>query len=101
MIVVRNIFQMKFGQSGPAIELWKQAIELNKKLENGPTSARLLTDLAGGPFYTVVLEHTFDSLTHFENSVKLVLANAEWRAIYSKIVPMVESGRREILNVVG
>jgi hypothetical protein len=100
MIVVRDIFQLKFGMAGQAIELWKQAMEINRRLGYGG-SARMLTDLVGSPYYTVVLETTYESMWEFEEAIKKVLKNQDWRGIYSKIVPLTEKGRREILNVVG
>ncbi len=99
MILVRDIFQLKFGHSGAAVDLWKQAIAINRKLGYGNVTSRLLTDFAGGSYYTLVLETTFDSLAQFEKIFKDVLANAEWRAVYAKIIPLTESGRREILRV--
>jgi len=100
MIVVRDIFQLKFGQAGQAIELWKQVMEINRKLGYGGTS-RMLTDLVGSPYYTLVLETTYDSMGQMEEALQKVLKNQEWRGIYNKIVPLTEKGRREILNVVG
>ena len=99
MIVVRDIFQLKFGQAGQAIELWKQILEINRKLGYGGTS-RMLTDLVGSAYYTLVLESTYESMGEFEEAIKKVLKNQEWRGIYNKIVPLTERGRREILNVV-
>ncbi len=100
MIVVRDIFQLKFGQAGAAIELWKQVMEINRKLGYGGTS-RMLTDLVGPAYYTLVLETTYDSMGQMEEALQKVLKNQEWRGIYSKIIPLTEKGRREILNVVG
>jgi len=100
MIVVRDIFQLKFGQAGQAIELWKQVMEINRKLGYGGTS-RMLTDLVGPDYYTLVLESTYESMWEFETAIGKVLKNGEWRALYNKIVQLTEKGRREILNVVG
>jgi hypothetical protein len=61
----------------------------------------MLTDLVGSPYYTIVLETTYESMWEFEEAIKKVLKNQEWRALYNKIVPLTEKGRREILNVVG
>src|ERR1051325_2966081 len=61
MIVVRDIFQLKFGQAGQAIELWKQVMEINRKLGYGGTS-RMLTDLVGSPYYTLGLGTTYGSM---------------------------------------
>src|SRR5437870_917058 len=74
MIVVRDIFQLKFGLAGQAIELWKQILEINRKLGYGGT-ARMLTDLVGPAYYTLVLESTYASMGEFEEAIKRVLKN--------------------------
>ena len=99
MIVVRNVFQLKFGKSKEAMELWKEGLALAKRLGFGAKHSRVLTDLVG-QFYTVVFENTFDSLADFESSVKPVMSTPEWQAWYQKISALTESGHREIMNVV-
>jgi hypothetical protein len=98
MIVVRNIFQLKFGEAKKGTELWKEGLALVKK-GGFPGKSRLLTDLVGD-FYTVVFESTFESLSEFENSAKKLMSNAEWQTWYAKVTAITVSGRREILNVV-
>lgn len=98
MIVVRNVFRLKFGQAKPALAVWKEGGPLMKKL--GMSSAnRTLTDLVG-PSYTLVFENNFASLTDMENQMKTVMGNAEWRAWYDTFVPYVIEGYREVLNVI-
>ena len=97
MIVVRDVFRIKFGQTKEATALWKHVREINKKLGYGH-SMRMLTDFAGLHYYTLVLESTFDSMAEFEKAIGKVTANSKWRAIYQKIVPLTESGHREILR---
>src|SRR5205809_2730925 len=59
MFVVRDIFQLKFGQSKEATALWKQGVaQIASKAKGG---ARLLTDVAGAPYYTIILESTWES----------------------------------------
>jgi hypothetical protein len=99
MIVVRNVFRLKFGKARDAVELWKEGLALAKRLGFAAKSSRVLTDLVG-QFYTVVFETTFESLTDFENSVKPIMSNSEWQAWYQKVTAVTESGYREILNVV-
>jgi hypothetical protein len=99
MIVVRNVFKLKFGKAKEGVALWKEGIALGKKLGFTAKSLRLLTDLTG-PFYTVVFENTHDSLADFEGSAKTLMGNAEWQAWYGKISAITESGYREIFNVV-
>ena len=99
MIVVRNVFRLKFGKSKEALELWKEGLVLAKRLGFRAKSSRVLTDLVG-QFYTVVFETTFESLADFETSVKPIMSSAEWQAWYQKMTVLTESGYREIMNVV-
>ncbi len=96
MIVVRDIFRLKFGKSKEANPLWKQALGILK--ENG-FNARLLTDLAGTPYYTVVLESTYNSLADWENAHNSAGSSAEWKSLYAEIIALTETGHREILSV--
>ena len=61
MIVVRNVFQLKFGKAKEAVAAWKDGMALARKQGFAAKSMRVLTDLVG-PFYTLVFETTFDSL---------------------------------------
>lgn len=100
MVVIRDIFQVKFGLAKQATELWKQALAELRSAKPGPSTSRLLTDLAGPPFYTLIMESTFDSLSQWEQFHQSARTNASWRELYQKIVPLAEGGRREILTVV-
>jgi len=99
MIVVRNVFKIRFGKAKEAIQAWKEILLLAKKLGFGSKSNRLMTDLVGD-FYTVVFENEFASLADFENGAKGIMANPEWQAAYAKIVALTDSGYREIFNIV-
>ena len=99
MIVVRDIFRVKFGQAKEANALWRQALEVLKSGGFGMRGARLLSDLAGPAYYTVVLESTYDSLAQWEQAHTAAKDNAKWREIYQRIIPLIEDGRREILSV--
>ncbi len=97
MIVVRNVFRLKFGKAREAKELMRQGVTLAKSVGFAPD--RLLTDVSG-PFYTMVLENVFPSLSAFEESVGKGFANKAWEEWYEKFIPLVEEGHREIFNVV-
>jgi len=99
MIVVRNVFQVKFGKASDAVALWKEGLALSKRIGFNAKSSRVLTDLVG-QFYTVVFENTFDSLSEFESAAKNVMANSEWKSWYTKVAAITESGHREIMNIV-
>jgi hypothetical protein len=96
MIVVRNVFQLKFGKAKDAKTLIKENQELMKKHNHAPS--RFMTDLTG-EFYTLVMESTYENLTAFEKSSQDVMGAKEFGEWYNKFVPLVESGRREIFNL--
>jgi len=99
MIVVRNVFRLRFGKAKEAVELWKEGLALASRLGFRAKTSRVLTDSVG-QFYTVVFETTFESLTDFENSVKPIMSNSEWQAWYQRLSVITESGYREIMNIV-
>ena len=97
MILVRDIFQLKFGKAKEAKALWKEAEKLAKQFGSGPE--RALTDLTG-PYYTFVMEGLFENLAAYEQSMKDTMGEKEWSAWYQKFVPLIESGRLEIFTIV-
>ena len=96
MIVVRNVFHLRFGKAKQAKALLKKGFTIARRLGMGPD--RVLSDLTG-TFYTIVLENSFPSLAAFEKSMAKSFGNKEWEAWYRKFVPLVESGHREIFTV--
>jgi len=100
MIVVRDIFRLKFGQAKDATSLWKQAMGLMQRSGLGTRGLRLLTDLAGPSYYTIVLESSYDSLAQWEQAHQSAKDNKEFREIYQKLLPLTEDGRREIMQVI-
>ncbi len=99
MIVVRSIFRLKFGKTREAVALFLEGMALMKHKGSGRAPSRLLTDLVSS-FYTIVFEQTFESLTDFENSARKNMADEDWKAWYQKLLPLVESGHREIFTIV-
>ncbi len=100
MIVVRDVFQMKFGKSREALDLWKEGQELISRADGTNREFRMLTDMIGGHFYTLVLEAEYESLTAYEAAISKIMGNGDWKKWYQKFVPLAESGSREIYNVV-
>lgn len=100
MILVRNVFRLKFGQAREAVATWKEGMAIAERAGVGRGRQRLLTDLAGPEFYTLVLEGTYDSLADFEQSAKKLMAAPEWQAWYPRVTALSLGGHREILNIV-
>jgi hypothetical protein len=100
MVVIRNVFHLKFGKAREAVALFKEGIAIQKRIGAGTNSSmRLLTDVTG-PFYTVVLELSVPSLSAFETEAPRLMGDKDWQANYQKIGALVESGYREIFTVV-
>jgi hypothetical protein len=100
MIVIRNVFRLRFGKAREAVALFKEGIAIQKRVGAGQEfSTRLLTDVTG-PFYTVVLEVTVSNLAAFEGYAPRMMGDKDWQANYQKIAPLVESGYREVFTLV-
>jgi hypothetical protein len=100
MMVIRNVFRLKFGKAREAVPLFKEGIAIQKRIAAGVDfSTRLLTDVTG-PFYTVVLEITVPNMAAFEAAAPRLMGDKDWQANYQKIGSLVESGFREIFTVV-
>jgi len=98
MIVVRDIFQLKFGKAKDAVALVKQSEQLRKKYGYGETT-RYLTDLTGS-YYTLVMETTYDGLGSYETSMQRTMGSEEFGAWYKEFMPLIVSGSREIFKIV-
>jgi len=96
MILVRDIFRLKFGKAREV----KALMEESKKLMGAEElkNSRLLFDLVG-PSYTMVLEFTYANLAAFEESMSKSMGQDEWRAWYQKFIPLIESSHREIFTI--
>ena len=97
MIVVRNVFRLRFGSAREARELWKEGAPLVARAMRGPV--RVMSDLVG-PYYTLVMESSHASLADYESAAGSGMADPEWKAWYARFVPLVESGYREVFSLV-
>lgn len=98
MILVRDVFQLRFGKAREAVAL-AQEMAGQMRDTDGVRDVRLLTDLSG-PYYTLVLESTYESLAAFETELRRGMARPEWRDWYERFTPLVDSGHRELFTVV-
>jgi hypothetical protein len=97
VIVVRNVFRLRFGAAKEAKALWREGRAIAARHGGGPE--RALVDVTG-PFYTFVLEASYPSLAEWESTGQTAMATAEWKKWYARFAPLVESGYREILGEV-
>ena len=98
MIIVRDVFQAKYGKGGDLVTLFK---EMHQRWpESARYGGRILTD-ASGTFFTVVTETEVESLGAWEKLLAEVFVNPEFGEWFGRMQPLVESGRREFYNIEG
>ena len=94
MILVRDVFHLKFGKAKDAKAAMKEA-----KSMMGEGNNRVLFDLVG-PSYTMVMEGTYKNLAEFEASLSKDMGGKNWQDWYhQKFVPLVDNSYREIFTV--
>lgn len=96
MILVRDVFQAKYGKGDELVALFKEIGG-----EWGPGFyGRVLTDLSG-TFFTVVAEMEVESLAEWERRRAELFALPEFGEWFARMAPLVESGGREFYNIEG
>ena len=96
MILVRSIFQAKYGKGGELVALFKEI----RQLQPAMTVDRILTD-ASGPFFTIVAETIVESLADWEQRMAKDFSMPKFEDWFSRMTPLIESGRREFYHVEG
>lgn len=97
MILVRDIFQAKYGKGDELVQLFKQIYKLMEQ-EDMAGDAMLMTDLSG-PFFTVVTERKVESLEAFFTGMREGFSRPEFGEWFAKTTPLIESGRREFYTI--
>ena len=97
MIIVRDVFQLKFGMAKEAIALMKQMSPVMKEMAY--SKPVVMTDLTG-PSYTMVMQTEHTDLGSFEKEMAAIFGNAEWESWYQKFKPLCQSASREIYRKV-
>ena len=99
MVVARQVFQAKYGWGDELVALFQ---EMNARMRGEGElmpQFRILTD-ASGPFFTIVTEVEVESFAAWEGAFQESMARpwiGEW---FGRMVPLVESGRREFYHTV-
>lgn len=96
MIVVRDVFQAKYGKGGDLVALFQEA----QQQWSAGYAQRILSD-AAGPFFTVVTETEFESLGEWEKRRADIFDQPGFGDWFARMQTLVESGRREFYTVEG
>jgi hypothetical protein len=99
MVLLRTVFQAKFGKADEVVAAMK---EMSKVLPDEQVKAlqpRVLTDISG-PFDTVVMETTHESLAAIEEFRKAIFTRTEDSSEEpSAINSLIVSGRNEYYTI--
>lgn len=97
MYIVRDIFQLRFGEYKEAKALLDEAF--SKGILPDAKSARVLSDFTGSA-YRLIFEEGHDTLADYERSLIASMKKTDWKKWYEKFKPHIESSSREILKQV-
>ena len=97
MYVIREVLHCKPGKVRQMVEKFKQISTIVTEMGHEPM--RLLTDVTGEPFWTIVAEARVETVDDFFVMERKLMANEALRKTMGDYHDLVESGRREIFRV--
>jgi hypothetical protein len=97
MYVIREIVNCKPGKVRQIVDKLKGISTALRQLDRQPF--RLMTDVSGEPFWTVVAEIEVDTIDDFFAMERKLMENEAARAAMAGYHDLVESGRREIYRI--
>lgn len=98
MILVRMVFQTKWGKVQESVDWFKENREAMKRMLGPQVRVRILTDLSG-PFHTMVQEMEFESLAAWEKARTAMFSSPEMADTPSSDENPFESGRAEFYTI--
>ena len=97
MYVIREVLNCKPGKVRQMVDKFTQISIALKDMGHEPM--RLLTDVTGEPYWTVVAEVTVEKIDDFFVIEQTLMANATVRQTMADYHDLVASGRREIYRL--
>lgn len=97
MFMVREVLSCHPGKVGQLVKKFKSLGDVMRSMELEPF--RIYTDVAGEPFWTLVLEREYDSLDAIPALESKVMSDEQAQAAMAGYHDLVRSGKREIYRV--
>ena len=97
MYVIREILNCKPGKVRQMVEKFRSISAVLKEMGREPL--RVLTDVTGEPFWTIVAEAKVDKIDDFFAMEQTLMANETLRKTMADYHDLVGTGRREIYRV--
>ena len=99
MYVIREVLQCKPGKVRQMAEKFRAISDALEEMGHEPM--RLLTDVTGEPFWTIVAEARVEKIDDFFAVEQKLTAKESVRKVMADYHDLVEGGRREIYRVEG
>ena len=97
MYVIREILSCKPGKVRQMVEKFRSISTVLQDMGQEPL--RVLTDVAGGPFWTIVAEARVEKIDDFFAMEHTLMANETLRKTMADYHDLVDSGRREVYRI--
>jgi hypothetical protein len=97
MYVIREVLTCKPGKVRPLIDRFQTLSAAVQ--QTGRPPLRLLTDVSGEPFWTLVAEATVETVDEFFSIEQTLMGNESVRNAMTGYHELVEHGRREIYRI--
>ena len=97
MYMIREVLHCKPGKVRQMVEKFRTISSVLQDMGQAPM--RLLTDVTGEPFWTVVAEVEVERIDDFFTFEEKLTANETLRKTMADYHELVESGRREIYRI--
>lgn len=95
MLIVRDVFQAKYGRGDELVALFREMKEMNAE----SAGMRVMTD-ASGAFFRVVTEMEVESFAQWTTFGEAEMANADFGPWFRRMMEVTESGFREFFTIV-
>ena len=99
MYVIREVLNCKPGKVRQMVDKFREISIVLQEMGHAPM--RLLTDVTGEPFWTIVAEATVEKVDDFFAMEHTLTANERLRKTMADYHDFVASGRREIYRLEG
>jgi hypothetical protein len=97
MYVIREVLHCKPGKVRQMVDKFRSVSTALKDMGHEPL--RLLTDVTGEPFWTIVAEANVETIEDFFAMERTLMANDSLRKTMADYHDLVEDGRREIYRI--
>jgi hypothetical protein len=97
MYVIREVLHCKPGKVRPMVEKLRGISAALKEMGQEPF--RVLTDVTGEPFWTIVAEAKVEKIDDFFAMEQKLMTNETLRKAMADYHDLVDGGRREILRI--